>query len=145
MAKHASSAIAPALIAAYEATDYAVRDGDAELVLRIGRPDAALDDLLARHGAATAAIVTACNPESIVFPAEANARRHADLLVLLQVRGFHSLPAEGRDPAGTWIAEASCCVLGIGPDEAQDIGRQFRQNAIVFIIRGEAPALVLLR
>jgi hypothetical protein len=140
-----ASTVEPALIAAYEATHYVILDGESDLVLRIGRHDAAMDDLLDRHGVTVAAIITACNPESVVLAAAENARRQAELRALLQGRGFHSLPAEGRDPAGDWIAEASCCALGIDLDQAKDIGRQFRQNAIVFISRGVAAALVLLR
>jgi len=139
------SVVDPALIAAYEATHYVVVDASVELILRIGRLDAALDDLLDRHAARTAALVTAFNPESVVLPIADNKRRHDELLVALKQRGIAALPAEGRDPKGSWLAETSYLVLSITLTEAQALGRQFAQNAIVFIERQSAPRLVLLR
>jgi putative PIN family toxin of toxin-antitoxin system len=54
------------------------------------------------------------------------------------------LEGEGRDPEGRWVAEPSLLVLGIAREEAQALGRQLEQNAIVFVEKGRAPELVLL-
>jgi hypothetical protein len=132
-----------ALIEAYRATDYVLfEDGGDAVVVNVGRPSAAFDRVLAARGVDTAVIVTAYNPRSVVLPDAENRVRHAELTALLKVRGYAHALGEGRDPTGRWKAEIECVVFGIPVEAGLDLARAFDQNAIVFIRRGEAPALV---
>ncbi len=143
--KVSMTAIEADLIAAYQRTDYAVFEDDRETILRIGVVNAAIDALLTRHGAEAGAIITAWNPESVVLTSEQNDARDVQLWQWIADHKLFALPAEGRDPAGEWAPEQSCLILDLAPDLAADLGRQFGQNAIVYVSRGSAPKLLLLR
>ena len=134
-------AIAEELLSAYTATDFVVFDEGEEWTLHVGVASPRIDDLLERHDAARAAIVTAFNPRSRPLPPHVNAARHRALVQLLAERGLQFLYGEGRDPSGQWNAETECVVFGIPLAEGLDIARRFEQNAIVFIERGKAPRL----
>ncbi len=64
-----------ALLAAYGRTTFVADTPRGRLSLRVGRRSAELDALLAAHGVATWAYVTAFNPGSRLLPGEANAAR----------------------------------------------------------------------
>lgn len=134
-------AIAEELLSAYTATDFVVFDAGEEWALHVGVASPRIDDLLDRHGAMRATVVTAFNPRSQVLTPDANEARHRALVRLLEERGLTFLYGEGRDPSGQWNAETECIVLGISLAEGLEIARRFEQNAIVFIERGKAPRL----
>ena len=131
--------LTPQLIAAYEEALYAL---DAGPVLRIGEENAELEGLLAARGAAGAAFITAANPRG---EPRSHAENEAAMTQLRNALDWPWLEGEGRDPLGRWPAERSLLVLGIGRQEAEALGRRLAQNAIVFVERGGAPELVLLR
>jgi hypothetical protein len=131
-----------ALIEAYRATDYVLFDAEGEVTVNIGRRSAAFDAVLARRGVETAVIVTAYNPRSIVLAEAENRARHAELVALIEARGYGYALGEGRDPTGHWKAELECVVFGIAAEAGIDLARAFDQNAIVFIRRGQAPDLL---
>ncbi|WP_395020713.1 DUF3293 domain-containing protein [Dongia sp.] len=132
----------PALIDAYRATDYVLFVAPrTEITLNIGLPNAALDRELDRRGAATAVVVTAYNPRSIVLSETENRARHAALTALLDERGHTYALGEGRDPKGHWKAELECVVFGIPLETGLEIARRFEQNAIVFVQKGGVPEL----
>jgi putative PIN family toxin of toxin-antitoxin system len=131
--------LTPELIQAYERASYALDSG---VVLRIGVRDPDLDRLLEAHGATTAAFVTAANPRGEARP---RAENEAAMAALRASLAQPWLPGEGRDPEGRWSAEPSVLVLGIARADAEALGRRLEQNAIVFVERGGAPELVLLR
>jgi len=131
------------LHAAYRGADYVVLSKP-ELVLRIGEPSSRLDNLLEQSGAATAAFVTAANPNSEARSAKENAPAIAALDEMVKAAGYPRHRAEGRDPAGRWPAEPGLLVVGIYLANAEALGRLFGQNAIVFIEKGKAPELVVL-
>jgi len=110
------------LIAAYRATDYVLFDADGtEVTLNVGVPNPAFDRILAARGAATAVVVTAYNPRSVVLPEAENRNRHGALVALIEARGYDYAVGEGRDPTGHWKAEVEC---------------------IVFVAKGGAPELL---
>jgi putative PIN family toxin of toxin-antitoxin system len=131
--------LTPALIESYERALYALDSGT---VLRIGVHSPDLDGLLETHGATSAAFVTAANPRG---EARTHAENQAAMAALRASLSLPSLPGEGRDPEGRWRAEPSFLVLGIARADAEALGRRLEQNAIVFIERGRAPELLLLR
>ncbi|HVT53592.1 MAG TPA: DUF3293 domain-containing protein [Dongiaceae bacterium] len=131
-----------ALIEAYRATDYVLFAAEGDITVNIGRRSAAFDAVLARRGVETAVIVTAYNPRSIVLAEAENRARHAELVALIEARGYGYALGEGRDPTGHWKAELECVVFGIAAEAGIDLARAFDQNAIVFIRRGQAPDLL---
>ena len=133
----------PGLIAAYEKALYVVF-GRPELVIRIGQPNADLDELLASEGAATAAYITAANPRGEATSAWKNEIANAALVETQTKAGYRCFEGEGRDPKGRWKPERSVLVVGIPRADAEGVGRVFGQNAIVFVERGRAPELVVL-
>lgn len=134
----------PDLFAAYRAADYTVFT-DPCLVLKVGEPNPLLDQLLEAEGARSAAFVTAANPRGAASSASDNARAYDALRQHVSARGWPAYAGEGRDPQGAWTAEPSFLVLGISRDEAEALGRTFEQNAIVFVERGQAPRLAILK
>ncbi|HVI88172.1 MAG TPA: DUF3293 domain-containing protein [Dongiaceae bacterium] len=133
------------LLAAYQRTDYAIFEVDAETVVRIGRADPAIDGLLTRHGAERGTIITAWNPESVILSDAENAARETELWKWIGENRLFALAAEGRDPTGAWQPEQSCLILDIAADAVATLGRQYGQNAIVHLRLGAAPELELLR
>ena len=131
--------------AAYLATHYLVFAPGTTLTIRIGQHSAALDRLIISNGATTATYVTAFNPGSRQRGRNANLAAHRRLVALVRRLGWRHLAAEGRDPTGVWPGEASLLVFGLSAAAARQLGRRFRQNAIVVIRRGRAPELAALR
>jgi hypothetical protein len=135
--------VTPELIAAYEKAEYVVF-GIPLLVLRIGEPNADLDELLEADGAKTAAYITAANPRGEPHSETENDAAATALHESQTAAGFICYAGEGRDPQGRWTPEPSLLVLGISRAQAEGVGRAFGQNAIVFVERGRAPELVVL-
>jgi putative PIN family toxin of toxin-antitoxin system len=130
-----------ALLLAYEKSDYVVLEP--KLVLHVGEPSAALDELLESHGERTAAFVTAANPGSKPRPQAENQAANRKLLESQRLLARTCLEGEGRAPDQSW-AERSFLVLGIPLPEAEALGRSYGQNAIVFCEKGRPPELVLI-
>jgi len=128
----------PELLEAYRRTDYIVY-ARPSFVLKIGRKSPGIEYLLAAKGATSAAFVTACNPGSVKASALQNNKAMRALKAAL--RGKDYLDGKGR---GQRWSEPSYLVLGIDRDDAEALGRAFRQNAIVFCEKGRAPELLLL-
>jgi hypothetical protein len=129
---------------AYRKADYVVF-GEPPLVLRIGEPNRRLDGMLDAAQRGTAAFLTACNPRGERCGDAENQAAQVRLERTLEERPYGCYPGEGRDPAGRWASEPSLLVVGIPRSEAEALGRAFEQNALVFIERGKAPQLVVLR
>jgi hypothetical protein len=134
----------PELIAAYKKAQYVVL-GEPELVIRIGEPNPDLDELLEAEGAATAAYITAANPRGEARTAWENEIANAALVESQTKAGYSCYEGEGRDPEERWTPERSVLVVGISRSDAEGVGRVFEQNAIVFVEKGRAPELVMIR
>jgi hypothetical protein len=130
------------LWSAYQKTHFVVLDDGREITIRAGYRNRALDELLAPVGTTRWAFLTGHNPESKRLNARDNARRQQELREQLVAAGYHTLPGEGRDPAGEWPSEASVLVIGIGTREARAFGRRFGQLAILAGQAGFAARLV---
>ncbi|HEX7053206.1 MAG TPA: DUF3293 domain-containing protein [Burkholderiales bacterium] len=130
--------LAPQILDAYLKAEYVVREPP--IVLRIGEPSAALDELIGEAG--SAAFLTAANPRSERRSHRENRLRLASLREALEAAGRRYLEGEGRDPSGAWPAEPSFLVLGMARAEALALARRFEQNALVWCEAGRAPELV---
>ena len=132
--------ISPEQLEAYQDADYVVF-ADREIVLRIGEPSSALDELIGDEGAASAAFITAANPRGEKRSDNENGVANAALQSFVAAAGYPHYWGEGRDPDGGW-KEPSFLVIGIYRSNAEALGQLFEQNAIVFAEKGGAPELI---
>lgn len=137
--------IPPKLIEAYRGTLFRCGEGSDAFVLRIGAYSHPLADLYVSAGVSSAAFLTAFNPRSEAQSADVNAVAHARLGAELAAAGYRLVEGAGEDPQGHWPAELSYLVLGIELEAAQEVGRRYGQNAIVWVGADAVPTLVLLR
>lgn len=115
----------------YRQTDFCVDDGDVQIVIRIGEPNAALEHLLFERKTIDWAFTTAFNPGSVFVADDENRFHQAELIAQIERKSFPYLNGCGRGYEGDWPPEPSVLVLGIGRDDAKALGSQFRQLAIV--------------
>jgi hypothetical protein len=134
----------PATLQAYRETEYRVF-GTVPAVLRIGVHCADLAVLHRAHQTTCSAFVTACNPQGQVVPDRLNARQQQALVAEVARRGLAAIPGIGVHPSGDWRGEPSFLVPGLERGAAEELGRQFAQNAIVWCGADAVPELVLLR
>ena len=135
-------ALSPEQLDAYTKADYVVFS-DRQVVLRVGKKNSALDELINAEGATSAAFVTAANPRGERRTEKENGVANAALQSFVQAAGYPHYWGEGRDPFGSW-AEPSFLVIGIYRANAEALAQLFEQNAIVYCELGRAPELVIL-
>src|SRR5437867_13072483 len=121
-----------ALLEAYRRTTFVADTRKGRMRLRVGQHCSELDALLAGHGVATWAYVTASNPGSVPLTAEENTALQHRLGGSVAELGLVSYPGEGIGDDGRWPPEPSLLILGIGRDGAKRLGREFGQLAIVY-------------
>jgi len=131
-----------ALEEAYRRTSYDVRAPEGTIRLRIGERPAMLDALLERHGAETWAFITAWNPGSFRLPRAENERSNRDLQERLLRMGYTAIPGAGTGDDEAWEPEESFFVPGIPRTTALELGRFYRQMAIVAGTRGARVELL---
>jgi len=139
------SAISADLVASYRAADYQAGSGPAAVTLRIDQYSESLAQLLAASGRQCAAFITACNPGSQPQSPETNRAAHALLREELSRHTDQIIEGTGSDPSGAWPPEPSLLALGVKLDVAEALGRQFRQNAVVWAGADAISRLILLR
>lgn len=139
-----TSAIPETLIAAYRATAYTARLNNADEVMRIGEKAIWLADLFCAQGASTALFITAENPFSAAHTPEQNAVAHEHLRQYLLKAEFIMFEGSGVGENPEWPPEKSFLVLGPSLEKAQTLGKQFRQNAVVWAGADAMPQLILL-
>jgi hypothetical protein len=129
------------LIAAYTATHYHIHWAEGAFMLRVNEHCPSLAALYARRGYNCAAFLTAWNPYSqLTSPIENHAMQQA-LLADLERHDCWIIPGIGLDPAGLWMGEESFLAIGLGLADAQRLGRQYRQNAILWMGEDAVPRL----
>lgn len=138
------SAISSDLIEAYRATQYHV-DAEEPFVLTVGQSSPELAGLYSKHRCQCAAYITAFNPFSEATTDAENEQRHAELVEELRNRSLHFVEGMGRDPLGQWPGEVSCLILGLSMEAAKKLGRNYKQNALIWCGPDTVPLLVLLR
>jgi hypothetical protein len=136
--------ISPALIQAYEATDYLVLE-PLPFTLKIGKPSRELADLYRRTGSSTACVITAWNPRSEEKSKAENDAAQVRLIATLDKAGLRHLPAFGTDPKEDWKGEDSLLVLGASRETVEALGRTYGQNCIVWAEADAVPRLLFLR
>ncbi|MGY0632756.1 DUF3293 domain-containing protein [Luteimonas sp. A478] len=134
-------ALSPALQQAYRATHYSVEAGSG-LDIRIGEHSPAADALMDAHHARRALLLSACNPFSEASSETANQLRHGLLDMAMRSLGLAALPAEGRDPAGEWLPEASLLAVGTTPELELRLLCDYEQHAAVLLQHGRPAELL---
>jgi hypothetical protein len=138
------SSIPKELIDAYRETHFRVLE-PVPFVMRIGEFSQTLEDLYRDRSISSAAFLTAYNPYSNETEAVDNEKANDELKRVLKVEQIIFYEGVGQDPAGKWPAEPSVLALGLSREKAISIGRDFHQNAIVWIGSNSVPELKLLR
>ncbi|MCC2636584.1 MAG: hypothetical protein K0Q68_303 [Moraxellaceae bacterium] len=120
---------------AYADTVFVFRDHEAIGVIRVGqRPDGVTARLLERSAVSAAVFITAYNPQhGPDLAPEHNLDRQRSLRLQLQNRGFRYCGGAGLGTDTAWDPEASLLVLGVTESNAIQLGREFGQNAVVWI------------
>jgi hypothetical protein len=143
--RSSESLIPPSLVAAYRKTQYRVLDPSGAFVLCLDVPSQSLLSLYQQHDANCAVFITAWNPFSEERTRVANERAQQNLAVALDALNCVVIPGFGDDPSGIWPGEPSLLALGINRRYAEQLGRKFGQNAIVWAGIEAIPRLILLR
>jgi hypothetical protein len=139
------SAIPADLVDQYRRTEYHVDFPGAPFMLRIETPSADLAALLAREKVSSAAFMTAYNPYSRKVTEAENRAANERLRRELDEAEFEVLPARAVNPLGDWPVEESFLIVGMEQPLAEEFGRRYEQNAIVFAGKDSVPRLLLLR
>ncbi|SAL13075.1 hypothetical protein AWB67_00219 [Caballeronia terrestris] len=129
-------------LAAYMTTLYRIHTQPA-IDVCIGETNAAVAALLALHRVESAVFVTAFNPLSRRLSDEQNAARQHKLAEYLDGLKLATIEGAGIDPTGAWPAETSLLALGATSAKADDLMREFEQNAVVVIDRKGTVRLLL--
>ena len=137
--------IAADKIRAYRASDYQIGFSGLAIVLQPGLRSAQVAQLFALHAVTCGAFITAYNPQGAQRSTAENAQAHQQLLTHIESQGFKCLEGEGSEAGTDWPAEKSCFALGLGREDAIQIGRTFDQDAIVWVGECGVPELVLLQ
>jgi hypothetical protein len=130
------------LLALYRSTTWSVDAPGGRLTVR--------PDLAAPYALRPSAIVTACNPASQPHSPDQNQRADAALRERIAALGrvpwrtlAHGTGADSAE-AAAWD-EPGWCLVGDTLDTAVDLGRDFGQNAIVWIDPAGVVAMVCTR
>ena len=138
------SSISEELLAAYKAAQFHVF-AEQPFVLLIGEHSKELAVLHQASGVTSSAYITAYNALGKHCPDDENQAAQAHLVDAVSQLGLASVNGQGRDPQGQWPGEPSLLVLGCTNTQAEDLGRQYRQNAIVWCGDNAVPELIVLR
>ena len=137
--------IHPDKVRAYLSTDYRLGHTIRDIVLTIGKHSERLAALFADSGVSCGAFLTAYNPRGTEQSKAANVKAHAELAANLREMGLPAIEGSGSEKGSNWPAEKSYFALGLALAPAKAIGRQFDQDAIVWVGADAIPRLVLLR
>ncbi len=130
---------------AYLGTLYRLGFGADDIVMEIASHNARLATRLAELGVSCGGFITAYNAAGTQQSDEANSRDHATLLAHVTALGHAFTEGAGTAATGDWPAERSVFAYGMNKASACAMGRQFRQDAIVWVGPDAVPQLVLLR
>ena len=132
----------PELFEAYKKTTFRVYLPLGVIDIRIGCGNALLNQLLLKNNAQSWAFITACNPHSVRQNADVNTFLNTQLENYLSEKQYLFFKGIGVGDDASWEPEESFLVLNIRNEDAMKIGRQFKQNAIVAGVIGNAPELI---
>jgi hypothetical protein len=140
------TAVRASLEAAYRGTDYCVKLAAGELRLKVDRQIEDDERRLREEAGVKShwAIVTPCNPGSQALSVQTNQERLEQLDAILEEQGVRRIASVNRDPQKEWPDEPGFLLCDPPPGLAEQLGRRFRQNAMLIGKLGEAPQLLWL-
>jgi hypothetical protein len=128
------------LIQAYNKTTYKVFN--TEISIKVGECTPELDSLCKKHNQISWAFITAYNPYSKKFSEEENIQSHWKLCQA--TKNYLCFEGEGVGEDSSWTPELSLLIIGISKENAIRIGKDFKQNAIIFGVIGLPAELIIL-
>ncbi|QDD12965.1 DUF3293 domain-containing protein [Candidatus Methylopumilus rimovensis] len=132
------------LLASYKLAHYHVY-GSPRFILKIGQYSPELHDIYKTSPKKIAAFITAFNPASIELSNQENKERNQQLEEKIKTLHLCYLHGEGKCDENERSGEESFLVFEIDQTEAIRLGREFGQNAIVWIPENSIPELLLLK
>lgn len=138
-----ASSLPPHIRQAYLETDYHVFV-DPPFKLKVGQSSEDLRRLHQTHGVISSAFLTAWNPEGQWASSDLNSSRQSALMATLDKRGRVMFPGLGRHPSGQHAGEGSLLALGVGEEEARELGGIYHQNAVIWAGEDATPRLIYL-
>ena len=136
------SSVDDELIQAYIATDFQVNT-DPTFILKIGDYSAELSEVYRQHNCKVSAYITAWNPLGKTLSNLENKSLNNALKDSISDK-YKFIEGVGLDPDGKWPSEESFLVLGANREDAMQLVRKFKQNAIVFN-EDKVPELIMLK
>ena len=130
------------LFEAYKNTTYRVCSPIGEIDIRIGVLNPLLTELLLNNSSESWVFITAYNPYSVMQDAGVNTILNTQLEDYLSGKRYLFFKGIGVGDDNSWEPEVSFMVLNIRKEDAVKLGRQFKQNAIVTGVIGNAPELI---
>lgn len=130
-------------VEAYKRTDYSVIVNNKSFILKIDEPNPDWISFLKEKDQSFYFYITAWNPYSILVSQDENKRANLELESKLESLRLLVFDGIGRSRDSDWY-EDSFCALGGNIDLAIQLGRDYRQNAIVYGSLTENPTLFLL-
>lgn len=133
------------LVSNYFRASYQVGMGIDTFALHIDQYSEPMFQLMLARNVSNAAIITAYNPLSQIQSVKKNQTAHAKLMETLKRYSKSLIDSVNIDSFGIWPEEKSVCVLGIDLEMTRSLGREFKQNAVVWVDKDAVPRLVFLR
>ena len=130
------------LFEAYKNTTYRVYSPIGKIDIRIGVINPLLQQLLLNNSSESWVFITAYNPYSVMQDAGVNTILNTQLEDYLSGKRYLFFKGIGVGDDNSWEPEASFMVLNIRKEDAVKLGKQFKQNAIVTGVIGNAPELI---
>ena len=136
--------ISPVDIQSYTDANYHIYEKPL-FVINIGAKSSGLNKLYEGYEVSEAAILTAYNPMSQETNDKDNKLNNKQLELILKNQKLSYIRAEGICPNNNWPGEESFLILGMTLNAAKDLGKKFKQNAIVWSDQSTISQLILLR
>jgi hypothetical protein len=127
---------------AFRGTSYTVHL-PRRLKLQAGIRNPELAQLLRTQGAATAAVITACNPAGCPLPPTKNKTRHAALATAIKELKLKSLPAERQATNEDDASDEAFLILNISGAQAESLLMKFDQYTLLWCNQSSPPELML--
>jgi hypothetical protein len=128
---------------AYLETTYVTKKP--ELSIKIGEINRALNIFLFDNNCFFWAFVSAYNPYSSILSDDENELLHKELIEKVKSMKLRYCEGAGIPSDESWKAEKSLLILDISKKDAIALGKEYKQNAIVFGKLNQAPELVFCK
>jgi hypothetical protein len=129
------------LLEAFSNTNYHVFNP--KLLINIRKQNLELNTFLKENSYDTWCFITAWNPLSESnFTIEENASFNKRLS--FDIKDYPTYLGEGKDAKVTWPAEESFLVCNISKEKAIELGKKYKQNALVFGTINKVAELIVL-